>query len=161
VSQVRVRPARPADAGLLAEMANDLNDHVGIRGRPFTPERVRADGFGPGAAFTALVAELDGAVVGYVFFALGYSTDFAGRAMWLHDIFVRPAARDRRVGRALMAAVATEAVRAGALSLEWAVHDSNAGALAFYRRLGAEVAAVRIMALGGQRLRDLAGASGP
>ena len=156
MSDVRVRPARPADAALLAEMANDLNDHVGIHGRPFTPERVLADGFGPGAAFTPLVAELDGTVVGYVFSALGYSTDFAARAMWLHDIFVSPAARDRGVGQALMAAVAAEAVRAGARSLEWAVHDGNAGARAFYRRLGAESAEVRIMALSGERLQALA-----
>ena len=40
-------------------MANDLNDHVGIPGRPFTPEGIQADGFGPLAAFTALVAEFD------------------------------------------------------------------------------------------------------
>ena len=67
MSAVQVRPARPDEAAILAEMANDLNDHVGIHGRPFTPERIRADGLGPRAAFTSLVAELDGAVVGYVF----------------------------------------------------------------------------------------------
>ena len=70
-----MRPARLTDAPLLAEMANDLNDHVGVPGRPFTAERVRADGFGPQAAFTPLVAELDGAVVGYAFFSPGYSTE--------------------------------------------------------------------------------------
>ena len=156
MSDVRVRPAHPADAALLAEMANDLNDHVGIRGRPFTPERVLADGFGPGASFRPLVAELDGAVVGYVFLALGYSTDVAAKVMFLHDIFVTPAARDRGVGHALMAAVAAETVRAGAASLEWAVHVHNEGALAFYRRLGATMGDVRLMALGGERLRALA-----
>jgi len=52
VSDVRVRPALQADAAILADMANDLNDHVGVLGRPFTPERIRADGFGPRAAFT-------------------------------------------------------------------------------------------------------------
>ena len=87
-----MRPAHPAEAAILAEMANDLNDHVGIHGRPFTPERIRADGFGPRAAFTPLVAELDGAVVGYVFFSAGYSTDVAARSVFLHDIFVASAA---------------------------------------------------------------------
>ena len=61
MSAVRVRPARPDEAAILAEMADDLNDHVGIHGRPFTPERICADAFGPRAAFTSLVAELDGA----------------------------------------------------------------------------------------------------
>ena len=108
MSAVRVRPARVDESAVLAEMANDLNEHVGVYGRPFTAERVRSDGFGPQAAFTPLVAELDGTVVGYVFFTLGYNTDIAARAMWLHDIFVTPAARGKGVGHALMAAVAAE-----------------------------------------------------
>jgi GNAT superfamily N-acetyltransferase len=159
VSTVRVRPARPAEAAILAEMANDLNDHVGIHGRPFTPERIRTDGFGPQAAFTPLVAELDGAVVGYVFYSPGYSTDVAARSMWLHDLFVTPSARGRGVGYALMAAVAAETVRAGCVSLEWGVHTANAGALEFYRRLGAVGAEVLIMGVTGERLRALADAA--
>jgi GNAT superfamily N-acetyltransferase len=159
VSAVRVRRARPSEAAILAEMANDLNDHVGIYGRPFTPERILADGFGPGAAFTPLVAELDGAVVGYVFFSPGYNTDVAARSMWLHDLFVAPPARGRGVGYALMAAVAAETVRAGCVTLDWGVHAANAGALEFYRRLGASGAEVRIMGVDGERLRALAGAA--
>jgi hypothetical protein len=57
-----------------------------------------------------------------------------------------------------MAAVAAETVRLGGASLEWGVHAANAGALAFYRRLGAGGAAVRIMGLDGDRLRALAAA---
>jgi GNAT superfamily N-acetyltransferase len=157
VSAVRVRPARPDESALLAEMANDLNEHVGIFGRPFTAERVRADGFGPGAAFTPMVAELDGAVVGYVFFTLGYNTDIAARAMWLHDIFVIPTARGKGVGHALMATVAAETVRLGGRSLEWGVHTANTGALEFYRRLGATGGEAKVMGVGGERLRALAG----
>jgi GNAT superfamily N-acetyltransferase len=159
MSEVRVRPGRLDDATLLAEMANDLNDHVGVRGRPFTPERVRADGFGPQAAFTPLVAELDGAVVGYAFYSPGYNTDIANRAVWLHDIFVTPSARGRGVGYALMAAVAAETVRLGGMSLEWGVHTANAGALQFYQRLGASGTEMRVMGVAGERLRGLAGAA--
>ena len=159
MSDVRVRPARPEESAILAEMANDLNDHVGVHGRPFTPERVRAHAFGAEAAFTPLIAELDGAVAGYAFFTLGYNTDVAARAMWLHDIFVTPAARGRGVGYALMAAVAAETVRAGGALLEWGVHTSNAGALAFYRRLGAVAAETRILGVDGERLRALAAAA--
>jgi GNAT superfamily N-acetyltransferase len=156
LSGVRVRPARETDAAILADMANDLNDYVGVRGRPFTADRVRADGFGPQAAFTPLIAEVDGVVAGYAFCSVGYNTDHAGRSMWLHDIFVMPAARGNGVGHALMSAVAAEAVRAGCLSLEWGVHAANTGALEFYRRLGAAGADVRLIGLHGERLRALA-----
>jgi GNAT superfamily N-acetyltransferase len=159
MSAVRVRPARTGEAPLLADMANDLNDHVGVHGRPFTPERVLTDGFGPQAAFTPLVAEVDGAVEGYVFFSPGYNTDVAARSMWLHDLFVMPRARGRGVGYALMAAVAAETVRAGGVSLEWGVHAANAGALEFYRRLGASSSQVRVMGVDGERLRALADAA--
>ena len=160
MSAVRVRPARLDQAALLAEMANDLNEHVGIHGRPFTPERILADGFGPQPAFTPLVAELDGTVVGYVFFTVGYNTDVAARTMWLHDIFVVPAARGRGVGYALMAAVAAATVGAGCVSLDWGVHSANAGALEFYRRLGAGGLDVRIMGVAGERLQALAADAG-
>ena len=151
-----MRPARVDESAVLAEMANDLNEHVGVYGRPFTAERVRSDGFGPQAAFTPLVAELDGTVVGYVFFTLGYNTDIAARAMWLHDIYVTPAARGKGVGHALMAAVAAETARLGGRSLEWGVHTANAGALEFYRRLGASGGEAKIMGVAGERLRKLA-----
>ena len=108
--------------------------------------RIRSDAFGPRAPFIALVAELDGAVAGSVFFSAGYNTDLASRSMWLHDLYVVPAARRRGVGYALMAAVAAETVRSGCESLEWGVHAANTGALEFYRRLGAGGAEVRIMA---------------
>jgi len=156
VSAVRVRPARLEEAAILAEMANDLNEHVGIYGRPFTAEKVRADGFGTPAAFTPLIAELDGAVAGYAFFSMGYNTDIAARAMWLHDIFVTPSARGRGVGLALMTAVAAETVRQEGGSLDWGVHSANAGALEFYRRLGAVGGEAKIMSIGGARLRALA-----
>src|SRR2546422_3068477 len=159
MSAIRVRPGRVDEAAVLAEMANDLNDHVGIHGRPFTPERIRADGFGPQAAFTPLVAELDGAVVGYLFFSPGYNTDIAARSVWLHDIFVAPPARGRGVGYALMAAVAAETVRVSGVSLEWGGDTANAGALEFYRRLGAVAAETRIMGVGGGSLRALAAAA--
>src|SRR5256712_3516764 len=159
MTTVRVRGALPAEAAILAEMANDLNDHVGIHGRPFTPERIRADGFGPQAAFTPLVAELDGAVVGYLFFSPGYNTDIAARSVWLHDIFVAPPARGRGVRYALIAAVAAETDPASCASPEWGVHTANAGALEFYRRLGAVAAETRIMGVAGASLRALAAAA--
>ena len=69
------------------------------------------------------------------------------------------AARARGVGYALMAAVAAETVRGGGVTLDWGVHAANAGALAFYRRLGAAGGESRIMGMSGERLRALAAAA--
>jgi len=44
----------------------------------------------------------------------------------MSDLYVVPALRDRGIGRALVTAVAREAVRRGLTCLEWGVRDSNA-----------------------------------
>ena len=130
-------------------MANALNRHEALSPRAFTAAIVRRDAFGPRRAFRILVAEASARVV-------GYNTDVAARELWMHDLFVLPAWRDRGVGRALVTAVAHEAVRRGLACLEWGVRDTNRRAIRFYRRLGAQIGHARIASLRGRALTTLA-----
>jgi ribosomal protein S18 acetylase RimI-like enzyme len=137
-------------------MANALNRHEGLSPRAFTPAIVRRDAFGPRRGFRVLVADTErGRVVGYAAFLVGYNTDVAARDMFMLDLFVQPAWRSRGVGRALVIAVAREAVRRGLPNVEWGVRSSNARALRFYRRLGARVGQTRIASLRGRALTAL------
>jgi ribosomal protein S18 acetylase RimI-like enzyme len=137
-------------------MANALNRHEGLSPRAFTPAIVRRDAFGPRRAFRVVVAETPrGHVVGYAAFLVGYNTDVAARDMFMLDLFVQPAWRSRGVGRALVLALAQEAVRRRLPNLEWGVRGNNTRALRFYRRLGARVSQVRIAALRGRALTAL------
>ena len=144
VSPVQVRSARPTSAAILAEMANDLNDHVGILGRPFTLERSAPTASAPGGLHSPGGRAATAVVVGYAFFSPGTTPTSRRTASWLHDIFVAPAAAGRGVGHALMAASRRKRCASG-VALEWGVHPANAGALEFYRRLGARGADVRVM----------------
>lgn len=140
---------------MIARMANALNRHEALSPRAFTAAIVRRDAFGPRRAFRALVAEASGRVVGYASFVVGYNTDVAARELWMHDLFVLPSWRSRGVGRALITAVAREAVRRGLACLEWGVRDSNRRAIRFYRRLGAKLGHARIVSLRGRALAAL------
>jgi GNAT superfamily N-acetyltransferase len=151
-----VRRARLADAGAIARMANALNRHEALNPRAFNAAIVRRDAFGRRRGFRVLVAEAGGHLVGYASFAIGYNTDIAARDMWLHDLFVVPAWRGRRVGYALVRAVAREAGRLGLPGLEWGVRGSNRLALRFYRRLGARISQTRIATLRGPGFAALA-----
>jgi ribosomal protein S18 acetylase RimI-like enzyme len=137
-------------------MANALNRHEALAPRAFTAAIVRRDAFGPRRAFRVLVAEASARIVGYASFVVGYNTDIAARELWMHDLFVVPRWRGRGVGRALVAAVAREAVRRRLACLEWGVRDDNRRAIRFYRRLGARVGHARIAALRGRALAALA-----
>jgi GNAT superfamily N-acetyltransferase len=90
----------------------------------------------PGAE--VLIAELSGAPVGFALFFQSYSTFLAKPGLYLEDLFVRPAARGKGVGAALMAALARIAVQRHYGRFEWSVLDWNEPALKFYAALGAK-----------------------
>ena len=122
-----------------------------------TEADLQRDGWGPRPHFTCLVAELDGAVVGFALYHPIYST-WQGRSMYLEDLYVQPAHRGRGVGTALLARVAAEAEAAGCARLDWSVLTWNEPAIRVYERIGAvRMEEWRRMRLAGTALQTLAG----
>lgn len=137
--RLRVRPARPEEAGAVAALFNAINS----LDRPAPPVTmtaalVRRDLLGEDPRAVLLVAELDGEVVGFVTGNPLYDSGRAAEAMFLNDLYVRPEARRRGAGRALVAGLAAVAERRGARCLWWGVDLGDDEALAFYAALGAE-----------------------
>ena len=121
-----------ADYEKLPRPTADARKRLSQDALPFTsPEGGRP------ARFEALLAELNGAVVGYAVFFMTYSTFLARPSLYLEDVFVRPEARGAGAGKALFQACAQEAVRRECGRMEWVVLDWNAPAIAFYERRGA------------------------
>jgi len=84
-----------------------------------------------------LIAELAGEPVGFALFFQSYSTFLGKPGLYLEDLFVRPTARGRGVGAALMSACAGIARQRSYGRFEWSVLDWNEPALGFYRSMGA------------------------
>ncbi len=103
------------------------------------------------------VAQWDGEAAGFATWFLNFST-FRGRhGIYVEDIFVRPAFRQRGIGRALMRALARRCLDQGYARFEWAVLDWNAPSIAFYRSIGAQVLDEwRICRLSGEALARFA-----
>ena len=85
------------------------------------------------AARVLLATEGDDEVVGMALYHGTFSTFLGRPGIWLEDLIVRPAARGRGHGRALLEALMQRTPG----RLEWAVLDWNTPAIEFYRRLGA------------------------
>jgi GNAT superfamily N-acetyltransferase len=135
---VRVRPATVADAPAFLALVDGLADYERLP-RPDAEARQRliADAFGPQPRFHLLLAELDGAVVGYAVWFPTYSTFLARPTLYLEDVFVAPEARGRGAGKALFRACAAEAVRWGCGRMDWAVLEWNRPSIEFYEAHGA------------------------
>lgn len=134
----------------LAAFEREL-DSVTIR-----EEDLARDGFGANPKFRALIAEWDRQPAGYAVF-FGYYSTWAGRGLFLEDLFVREPFRKRGIGSALLSAVAHIAVEEGCYGIHWSVLDWNERAIAMYQALGAEFRDQwRPVLLMGEALRRLA-----
>lgn len=84
-----------------------------------------------------IFAVADGKEVGFALYFHNFST-FLGRAgLYLEDLFVKPEARGKGYGKALLQKLASIAVERGCGRLEWSCLDWNKPSIDFYRSLGA------------------------
>jgi len=150
---IAIRPAQPADVRLVHGFILELADYEKLADEAVVSlDEVNAALFGEPARAYCDIAEADGEPVGFALWVYNFST-FVGRAgVWLEDLYVRPAARGRGAGKALLAHLARRCRDENLGRLEWAVLNWNAPAIAIYDALGAE-------ALTGWTTRRLTGAA--
>ena len=134
---ITIRPARPDDAPTLLALVRAL---AAYERAPDAVVATEADfERGLGTEMDALVAEEEGAALGFALFFPTWSTWRGRPGIHLEDLFVVPEARGRGVGAVLLSAVAAAAVRRGCARLEWQVLDWNEPAIHFYKKIGAEL----------------------
>lgn len=124
-----------------------------------TPESLRAQLAMERPPFECLLAEDEaGDAVGFALFFHNYSTWRGRPGLYLEDLFVRPEARGRGLGGALLRRLAMIATERGCARMEWSVLDWNELAIDFYHRLGAQpMTAWTTWRLDGEALAALGG----
>jgi GNAT superfamily N-acetyltransferase len=145
------------DAALLREMIRELADYEHELDQvTISEDDLRRDGFGEKPRFRALIAEWNGQPAGYALFFEYYST-WAGRGLYLEDLFVREKFRGRGIGTALLARVARMAVEEHCQGVHWEVLQWNTKAIEMYKEIGAKFPDQwRRVLLSGDALRRLA-----
>jgi len=104
-----------------------------------TEDDYRVALFGPDPRAWCLLAEDDtGDVVGFAVYFVNFSTWVGRHGLYLEDLFVRPTARGRGHGRALLAELARICVARDYRRIDWWVLDWNESAHRFYRGIGAD-----------------------
>jgi GNAT superfamily N-acetyltransferase len=148
---VQVRPAAPSDAPLIAALIAELAAYERLAHEAkATPADLEGALFGPAPRVFCEIAETHGRAVGFALWFYNFSTFVGRHGLYLEDLYVRPEARGRGAGLALLRALARRCVDEGLGRMDWAVLDWNAPAIAFYDRLGS-------VGLEDWRLRRLSG----
>jgi GNAT superfamily N-acetyltransferase len=139
-ADLEIRFAQPDDVPTILAFIHELAefeklaheviaDEQSLKATLFTVTRPAAE---------VLIAELAGQPVGFALFFQSYSTFLGKAGLYLEDLFVRPIARSKGIGGALMSALARIAVQRHYGRFEWSVLDWNERALEFYAALGAK-----------------------
>jgi GNAT superfamily N-acetyltransferase len=135
-----IRPAVAADIESLIQLIHDLAEYERSPGSvEIEAEHLHEALFSPSPTVFAHVAEADGRIEGMAIWFLTFSTWTGRNGIHLEDLYVRPEARSRGIGRALLTELAIIALRSGYARLEWSVLDWNEPAIFFYETLGATI----------------------
>ena len=136
-----IRSAKPEDAESIGQLAKEFIEYLRELGddaeQKFNDEVYLRDGFGLNPAFSGIVAEQSGAVVGYLLYHFGYDVDYAARTLHVIDLYVSENQRGRGIGQTLMKQAGEICRSVGGTQLFWAVYQPNEAAIRFYERLGA------------------------
>lgn len=153
-----IRRAEPADGAAYIELVRGLAAFAGLEApSEGAAQRLLHDAFGPNPRYELVVVEVAREVVAYAAFFETYSTFRAQPSLYLEDLFVRPEARGRGIGKGLLVHLARLALERGCGRFEWSVLDWNEGAVRFYASLGARrLESWRLCRLDGAALGALA-----
>jgi len=156
---MEIRFGEPRDVGLITQLIGELARYEKLEHELKADEqKVGKALFGGRPYAETLIAEDDGEPVGFALFFHSFSTFLAQPGIYLEDLFVKPEARGRGVGRSLLQRLAKIAVERDCGRLEWAVLNWNKDAIRFYERLGAKPNSEwTVYRLAGESLRALAG----
>jgi GNAT superfamily N-acetyltransferase len=135
MSDVRLRPAVPADIPKILDLIRELAEYErDPESAVATPDLMYDALFGPKAVAHAIMAEDDVETFGLALYFFNFSTWTGRRGLYLEDFYVRPSARGRGIGRLLFTRLASIAQEYGCGRMELSVLNWNVNAIRFYER---------------------------
>lgn len=135
---IEIRRATIDDVPLLLRLIRELAEYEKLsHAATGTEELLRRHLFGQRPSAEAVIGTIDGTPLGFALYFQSFSTFLCKPGIYLEDIYVRPEARGKGLGKALLRAVAQVAVERDCGRLEWSALDWNEPAIGFYRKLGA------------------------
>ena len=135
---LNIRPTTAADAPLILDFIRQLAEYEKLAHEMVADAAtLQASLFGDNPKAFCVIAEWDGAPVGFALYFYNFSTFLGKPGIYLEDLFVKPEMRGKGIGKSLLKYLAAKAKAEGCGRLEWWVLDWNTPSIDFYKSLGA------------------------
>lgn len=135
---MKIRDARPDEFGEIYHLCKELAEYEKLSHEmTATLAEYQALFGGENPRAFALVAEVEGGIVGCAVWHYNVSTFLGKLGIYLEDLYVQPEARGRGIGNAFFEALKEKAKQEGLGRIVWQVLDWNEPSIKFYESLGA------------------------
>jgi GNAT superfamily N-acetyltransferase len=134
-----IRPVARTDFDQWLPLWDGYNTFYGRSGPTALPEEITRTTwnrfFDESEPVFALVAEIDGKLVGLTHYLFHRSTTSIKPVCYLQDLFTEPSLRGKGVGRALIIGVYERAQLKGSTRVSWLTHKTNTTAMLLYDKV--------------------------
>jgi len=137
---IQIRPGSPQDIPAIHALVRELAIYEQAEAEhTVSIEEMKEHAFGPQAYFSFLVAENEAQqILGMALYFFSYST-WKGPCLYLEDLVVKEDCRRQGIGQLLFDELLQIAKTKKVGRMSWQVLDWNAPAIAFYKKLGAQL----------------------
>lgn len=137
-NNVTIRKAQPDD---INEIINLCSEHAAFEKAEYSKEgkaeKLSRHLFGDTPSLYCLIAEEQGNILGYATYMTEFSTWDAGYYLHMDCLYLRPEARGKGIGEAMVQKLKQESKRLGCSLIQWQTPEFNTRAMKFYYRIGA------------------------
>lgn len=133
-----IRAAQRTDTALILSFIKELAAYEKMEQEVVATEQLLEEWVFDKECAEVLVAEMNGNPVGFALYFSNFSTFLGRGGLYLEDLYVRPAARGKGVGKAMLVKLCKIARLRGCGRVEWWCLKWNRPSIDFYHSLGAE-----------------------
>lgn len=139
MNQFEIKPANIEDVPLILSLIKELAEYERLSHEVIaTEEKLKTALFGQYPYAEVIIGYLDNTPVSFALYFHNFSTFLGLPGIHLEDLFVKPEARGKGIGRKMLTHVAQVAKQRQCGRLEWSVLNWNEPAINFYKSMGAK-----------------------
>jgi GNAT superfamily N-acetyltransferase len=134
-----IKAATAKDIPLILNFIQELAEYENLSSEVVaTEELLEKNLFGDHKHAEVIIGYLDKIPVSFALYFYNFSTFLGRPGIYLEDLFVKPEARGKGIGKKMLAYLGDLAKRKNCGRLEWWVLDENKPAIDFYKKLNAK-----------------------
>jgi GNAT superfamily N-acetyltransferase len=138
LNNVKIGPASETDISAIIGLIKELAEYEKLSDLVLVTENDLRKWMFDERKLELLICKADGVPIGFASLFYNFSTFLGRPGLYMEDLYIKPDARGRGIGRYFISYIANLAVERGCARLDWACLNWNSPSIAFYHSMGAK-----------------------